>query len=116
MGNIFARALKPEVTPGPNEEPSFDPMFGFEHGRKKRGKCFSFNIMSPSEQNNNFLDDFLVMIATPEEMESAKLPIENRDYCAHLALKLLQCRREVWPWAYKCAPEKHEYLDCQFEE
>lgn len=56
------------------------------------------------------------MIATQEQMESAKLPMENRDYCAHLALKLLQCRKEVWPWAYQCTPEKHEYLNCQYEE
>lgn len=56
------------------------------------------------------------MIATEEEMISAKLPLENRDYCAHLALKVQQCRKEVWPWAWKCNPEKHEYLSCQYEE
>lgn len=60
--------------------------------------------------------NILVMIATEEEMISAKLPLENRDYCAHLALKLQQCRKEVWPWAWKCNPEKHEYLSCQYEE
>lgn len=58
----------------------------------------------------------LVMIATEEEMKSAKLPLEDRDYCAHIALKVFQCRKEVWPWAYKCTPEKHEYLNCQYEE
>lgn len=56
------------------------------------------------------------MIATEEEMKSAKLPLEDRDYCAHIALKVFQCRKEVWPWAYKCTPEKHEYLNCQYEE
>lgn len=38
MGSGFAKALKPEVTPGPYDEPSFDPMLGFPNGRKERGK------------------------------------------------------------------------------
>lgn len=32
----------PEVTPSPTEEPSFDPLMGFEGGRKKRGKNCRF--------------------------------------------------------------------------
>lgn len=56
------------------------------------------------------------MIATEEEMESARLPLEDRDYCAHKLLQYRSCRADVWPWAYKCAHEKHEYLTCQYEE
>ncbi len=56
------------------------------------------------------------MIATEEEMLAAKLPLDKRDYCAHLALNLLKCRKEVWPWYVNCAPEKHEYFNCQYEE
>jgi len=93
MGNGIILALKPEVTPSPNQESQFNPLFGFENGRKQRE-----------------------MIASEEEMISAKLPHENRDYCAHLALKLMQCRKEVWPWAWKCAPEKHEYMSCEYED
>lgn len=37
MGNVIARAVHPEVTPAPNIEPSFDPLFGFPNGRKQRG-------------------------------------------------------------------------------
>lgn len=46
MGNSFGNVLQsgfvlhnhPEITPGPTEEPTFDPLLGFEGGRKKRGK------------------------------------------------------------------------------
>lgn len=33
--NLF---LHPEVTPSPEEEPTFDPLLGFPNGRKTRGK------------------------------------------------------------------------------
>jgi hypothetical protein len=42
------------MIPGPNDEPSFDPMLGFPNGRKERGKWFLCNIMSPFD---NFLLD-----------------------------------------------------------
>jgi NADH dehydrogenase (ubiquinone) 1 beta subcomplex subunit 7 len=57
-----------------------------------------------------------VMIATQAEMESAKLPLEDRDYCAHMALQYRACRADVWPWASQCAHQKHEYLTCLYEE
>ena len=56
------------------------------------------------------------MVATEEEMISAKVPLEGRDYCAHKLIQLMACRADVWPWAYKCLPEKHEYIHCQYEE
>lgn len=56
------------------------------------------------------------MKATLEEMESAKLPLNARDYCAHLAIQNRACRQKVWPFTYKCAHEKHEYLNCQYDE
>jgi hypothetical protein len=45
MGNGFALALKPEIIPNPNEDPSFDPMLGFPNGRKKRGNFFCLNSL-----------------------------------------------------------------------
>lgn len=116
MGNAIVKAFKPEVTPGPYQEPSFDTMYGFPEGRKERGLSFSFTLCHHHTSFTSIYIYFLVMIATEDEMMSAKLPLENRDYCAHLALKILQCRKEVWPWAYKCTPEKHEYLNCEYEE
>lgn len=56
------------------------------------------------------------MIATPEQMESAKLEVADRDYCAHLLISYNACRKEVWPWVYQCHHEKHEYQQCEYEE
>lgn len=36
MGNGITLALKPEVTPDPNKDSQFDPLYGFENGRKQR--------------------------------------------------------------------------------
>ena len=38
MGNIWAREFRegPEVTPRQESKPTFDPMLGFEQGRKPR--------------------------------------------------------------------------------
>lgn len=91
--NAWNLYLHPEVTPSPVEEPTFDPNLGFENGRKER-----------------------VMIATPEQMESAKIPIQDRDYCAHLLLNFRKCRKDNWPFAVKCEHEKHEYLHCQHHD
>uniref|UniRef100_A0A0K8TPD0 NADH dehydrogenase [ubiquinone] 1 beta subcomplex subunit 7 n=1 Tax=Tabanus bromius TaxID=304241 RepID=A0A0K8TPD0_TABBR len=93
MGNAFALYTKPDVTPHPLKDPSFDPNFGFPQGRKPR-----------------------VMIATKEEMESAKLPLADRDYCAHKLLKYRSCRSDVYPFLYKCHHEKHDYLNCEYED
>ncbi|XP_063699564.1 NADH dehydrogenase [ubiquinone] 1 beta subcomplex subunit 7 [Culicoides brevitarsis] len=94
MGNWTARYItNPEGTPDGSTPPSFDPMYGFPNGRKER-----------------------VMIATEKEMVAAKIPVENRDYCAHKLIDYKQCRQEVWPWTYQCAHEKHAYLTCQYED
>uniref|UniRef100_A0A182P3Q5 NADH dehydrogenase [ubiquinone] 1 beta subcomplex subunit 7 n=1 Tax=Anopheles epiroticus TaxID=199890 RepID=A0A182P3Q5_9DIPT len=94
MGNYVSLYLtNPKGTPLPLTEPSFDPNLGFPQGRKER-----------------------VMIATEEEMEAAKLPLEARDYCAHKLIQYRACRSDVWPWAYKCAHEKHEYLNCEYDD
>lgn len=56
------------------------------------------------------------MVATDAEMESAKLELGDRDYCAHLLISYNSCRKEVWPWVYQCGHEKHEYQQCEYEE
>ncbi|XP_059610602.1 NADH dehydrogenase [ubiquinone] 1 beta subcomplex subunit 7 [Phlebotomus argentipes] len=94
MGNAIGLYItKPDTTPNPNKEPSFDPNLGFSNGRKER-----------------------VMIATEAEMESAKLPLDGRDYCAHKLLTYSQCRREEWPLVYRCHHERHDYFTCQYED
>uniref|UniRef100_T1H5N3 NADH dehydrogenase [ubiquinone] 1 beta subcomplex subunit 7 n=1 Tax=Megaselia scalaris TaxID=36166 RepID=T1H5N3_MEGSC len=89
MGNAY-HCTPPDVTPSP--KPSFDP-----------------NLGSPARKER-------VMIATEAEMVAAKLPLEDRDYCAHKLLKYRSCRADVFPWLYKCHHEKHEYLTCEYED
>ncbi|XP_060528386.1 NADH dehydrogenase [ubiquinone] 1 beta subcomplex subunit 7 [Cylas formicarius] len=96
-GNIprtgFDLYFHPEVTPGPLDEPTFDPSLGFPEGRKKRE-----------------------MVATEEEMRSVKLPLDRRDYCAHHLIKYVSCVRDKWPFAVMCSHEKHVYLTCENED
>lgn len=60
--------------------------------------------------------NFPEMMVTEEEMISAKLTAEERDFCAHKLIEYKQCRHDVWPWVYKCHPEKHAYMHCEYEE
>ncbi|CAG9772841.1 unnamed protein product [Ceutorhynchus assimilis] len=83
----------PEITPHPEEEPTFDPMLGFPNGRKPR-----------------------VMIATKDELVSAKIPLQDRDYCAHKLLIYQGCRKDTFPFVVKCAHEKHDFLNCKYDD
>merc|ERR1712189_68497 len=58
-----------------------------------------------------------VMVATQQELMDNKVPLRYRDYCAHLFLPLLKCRRDkniVLPW--HCGPEKAEWDECQIQD
>ncbi|KAL3867887.1 hypothetical protein ACJMK2_040733 [Sinanodonta woodiana] len=79
--------------PDPWKPPTFEPLYGFPNGRKER-----------------------VMIATEEEMRMADVPMEHRDFCAHLFIKWLKCRRDTFPQGSKCKHEKHEHDYCKFED
>lgn len=112
MGNGISLHYKPDVTPNPEKPSAFDPNFGFPNGRKERGEleiafsAFRFRLL--------FI--ISVMIATEEEMKSAKLELFERDFCAHKLIEYRACRADVWPWAYKCTPERHDYQNCQYDE
>ncbi|CAL4063667.1 unnamed protein product [Meganyctiphanes norvegica] len=94
MGHVFSQYLGDVTTrPDYTKEATFDPTLGYPEGRKER-----------------------VMVATQEEMEKAKIPLAERDYCAHLLINYRNCRQNVWPFAYQCAHEKHEYLNCQYDD
>jgi len=93
MGAAWSLYFHPDVTPDPEKTSSYDPNFGFPNGRKER-----------------------VMIATEQEMRAAKLPLEERDYCAHKKIDYLACRADVWPLAYRCAHSKHKLMDCMFDD
>ncbi|KAK4003234.1 NADH dehydrogenase [ubiquinone] 1 beta subcomplex subunit 7 [Daphnia magna] len=87
MGSVSAKALEVE------SDYKHDPLEGFPNGRKPRE-----------------------IKTTLEEMESAKIPLDKRDYCVDYLMKFLECRNEKYPWVYKCHHEKHEYLHCQYED
>ncbi|XP_044754626.1 NADH dehydrogenase [ubiquinone] 1 beta subcomplex subunit 7 [Coccinella septempunctata] len=87
------RYRNPDIVPDPSKEPSFDPNLGFNKPRKER-----------------------VMHVTEEEMMSAKIPLEFRDYCAHKLIDYHVCRKKNWPWVVNCHHEKHAYLTCEYED
>lgn len=59
---------------------------------------------------------YLEMKVTQEEMAEAKVPINLRDYCAHLFIPLMECRKENYYLPWKCKKEKHAWDDCEFQE
>ncbi|XP_050303838.1 NADH dehydrogenase [ubiquinone] 1 beta subcomplex subunit 7 [Anthonomus grandis grandis] len=101
MGNFMGHVpqngidvyFHPEISPDPREEPTFDPLLGFPNGRKPRE-----------------------MVATEAEMISVKLPLEDRDYCAHKLIAYRSCYKEKFPWIVKCSHEKHDYLNCKYDD
>jgi len=56
------------------------------------------------------------MVATQEQMEAAKLPLQYRDFCAHLLIPLNECRRREFYLPWKCEHERHRYEKCQYKE
>jgi len=94
MGHMYSAYLtSPDTTPKYEEDPTFDPNYGFPHGRKERK-----------------------MIATVEEMESASLSADQRDYCAHVLIDLFKCRQQKFPWVVACKHQKHLYEECQHND
>lgn len=108
MGAVSAKSIEEEF------QYKHDPLEGFSQGRKPRGKLLTgiFQIYI------YFLPYYtcLEIKTTLAEMESAKIPLDKRNYCVDYLMKFLDCRSEQWPWVYKCHHEKHEYLHCQYEE
>jgi NADH dehydrogenase (ubiquinone) 1 beta subcomplex subunit 7 len=49
-----------------------------------------------------------------EELRAAKVPLGDRDYCAHLLIPLNECRRKAlyMPWA--CGAQRHAYEKCLY--
>lgn len=59
---------------------------------------------------------FIAPTASHEEMKANRLPINFRDYCAHLLIPLNKCRRETGYLPWKCEDERHIYEKCQYVE
>ena len=122
MGAYYSHALNPirggytehDVTPVTNSKPTFDPQLGFEYQRKPLGKCQVLIRFLQSLTCNVFLL-FAEKKWTDEEMEAIRAPPNKRDYCAHLMIPMAKCRKENFPFIYKCKPEVHDYHHCQDE-
>ena len=56
------------------------------------------------------------MVASQAELEDASVPLQWRDYCAHLLIPLNACRRETLSAPWRCGHERHAYEQCQFNE
>jgi len=76
--------------------------------RKRRGEIYITHKIMASQKRE--------MKVTQQEMIDAKLPVEYRDYCAHLLIPLNKCRREKLYLPWECVNERHEYEACQYDE
>merc|ERR1719393_483269 len=56
------------------------------------------------------------MKVTREEMKAARLPLEWRDYCAHILIPLNKCRIDHYYLPWTCTDLKHAYEKCQYDE
>lgn len=56
------------------------------------------------------------MVATEDEMMSARLDLQWRDYCAHVLIPLNKCRRENHFLPFRCVDERHAYEKCQWTQ
>ncbi|XP_046960772.1 NADH dehydrogenase [ubiquinone] 1 beta subcomplex subunit 7 [Vanessa cardui] len=76
-----------------DDKPTFNHQDGFSFNRKQRE-----------------------MIAKEEDLVSARIPPKYRDYCSHYLLEYQVCRYKNMPMLYKCAHEKHDYLNCEHQD
>ena len=90
MGATFNKFTEPGISPNFDEHPSFDPLIGFPNGRIPRE-----------------------MKLTEQEMDLAKISRDQRDFCAHLLIPIMRCRRENAPLHYRCKHLVHEHQGCQ---
>ncbi|XP_060813338.1 NADH dehydrogenase [ubiquinone] 1 beta subcomplex subunit 7 [Bombus pascuorum] len=93
MGNTFQKMVSSDPFPPTDSEPTFDPMYGFPKERKQR-----------------------VMPLSEEDMIAAKIPLDCRDYCAHLYLEYKRCFIKKFPFIILCAEEIQNYKECQHED
>ena len=56
------------------------------------------------------------MIATQKEMMDNRVPLQFRDYYAHLYIPLKKCRLRTGKVPWGCKEEKHEWEHCEVED
>ncbi|EDV22515.1 expressed hypothetical protein, partial [Trichoplax adhaerens] len=55
------------------------------------------------------------MQVTAQEMEDAKVPLHRRDFCAHVYIPLMKCRKENYYLPWRCQHERHAWHECEYE-
>ncbi|TRY74804.1 hypothetical protein TCAL_06393 [Tigriopus californicus] len=96
MGNIIPDYVRefnsnPQGAPVHCFVPTYDPNFGFDGKRKE-----------------------MKMVATVEEMDAAKIPPQNRDFCAHLLIEYKKCIH-LKP-SVMCSHDLHNWDLCQYDQ
>ncbi|XP_068778902.1 NADH dehydrogenase [ubiquinone] 1 beta subcomplex subunit 7 [Struthio camelus] len=94
MGAHLARRYlgEAEAEPDPLRMPSFPPALGLPQRRERAS------------------------VATAEQLAAARLPLEQRDYCAHRLVALLRCQRDAFPRVPRCRPQRHAWDACQHRD
>mmetsp|Transcript_19706 Transcript_19706/g.48446 ORF Transcript_19706/g.48446 Transcript_19706/m.48446 type:complete len:106 (-) Transcript_19706:381-698(-) len=57
-----------------------------------------------------------VAYVSKEEMHDAKVPLDYRDYCAHLLIPLNRCRENEMYLPWKCETLRNAYEKCQHND
>ncbi|OAF68358.1 NADH dehydrogenase [ubiquinone] 1 beta subcomplex subunit 7 [Intoshia linei] len=92
--NIFETTIErykhPEESPDCSKPPTFDSHFGFD-GRKRK-------LRDPS--------------VTEDEVRSANISMNHRNYCAKYFIKLMHCHQKNRVKFNPCSYESHNYQSC----
>ncbi|XP_061300430.1 NADH dehydrogenase [ubiquinone] 1 beta subcomplex subunit 7 [Pezoporus flaviventris] len=81
-----------DTEPDPLRVPSFPPELGMPERRPR------------------------AMVASPEVLAAARVPLEQRDFCAHHLVKLLRCKRDAFPEPWICRDLQHRWEACEHED
>lgn len=91
MGAVHS--ARPAVYPDKEGPIIFDPARGFPEGRKER-----------------------VCPVTPAQMDTAHIPMNQRDYCADKLIDFKVCVRKNFPLNWRCSHERHAYQKCEYQD
>lgn len=116
MGHSWSEFVAPETTPLRDKPSQFEPHFGFSTARREKSNFYIILWIIFLYLLLCIIKFFKEMIATLAEMESAKVPLDARDFCAHMLLNLRSCIRENFPFNSRCHHEREEYYECQYHE
>uniref|UniRef100_A0A8B9IWI6 NADH dehydrogenase [ubiquinone] 1 beta subcomplex subunit 7 n=1 Tax=Amazona collaria TaxID=241587 RepID=A0A8B9IWI6_9PSIT len=81
-----------DTEPDPLQTPTFPPELGLPQRRPR------------------------TMVAPPEVLAAARIPLQQRDFCAHLLVLLQRCQRGAFPEPWSCSDLKHRGERCEHED